>query len=175
MTNYESRPDKEESNPTTYGERFTEMVKSGEYRHAGDKLLEIAQPLLETPPESKWVELPLDGGEANPQLVGVPFTESEFRLIVAASLAHAELQRKGASMSGAARDYWGRSQFFPAAAKQLQRRDASVWGIMSAALAAEEMLITCKDSAWEPQGEELQWFTTVRDLPDALAALREEQ
>jgi hypothetical protein len=178
MTNYEARPHNEDQpNPDAgkYRARFAELVEGKSYRDPSDALFEMAQPLLEAPQRDKWTEIATIGHYDNEvQNRKVPFTEKELEVIIPVSLVHDKLLYEAGEGSNPAREYSYGSMFFPTEATQLSTRDISVWGIMTSALTAERMMTIYKDTAWEPQGEELEWLTTVRDLPDKLAAIRAE-
>lgn len=136
-------------------------------------LKQLAAPLMHEPPADVWgsVEIIAETGISTLQ---VPFTRPELAAISAARDARQQLALVAAQQSGAEREFLTESNLFPTEAQEtpfsrgLTSRPSAIWGIMTAACAAEDALTNFVGSAWEPRGASVGQLVIIRDLPDNL-------
>lgn len=143
---------------------------------ADDFLTQLAEPYMVDPPQEEWGIVRGVSGDGAVYLADmrVPFTQSEIEAINVARKARQMILSSGQAEGRATRDFWMDSHLFPSDTRlgpflhSLTSRPYAIWGIWTAARAAEDALTLSIGTASEPKGNAARLYATVRDLPDKL-------
>lgn len=153
--------------PQTYLEALP-TLDPGDSQALEHLIMGYIDPHVPDPPGDQWATT-RDTDEA--QGVRVPFTAAELAVIDPGRAAMRAIITEGARGSGAPRDFWIQSPFFPTTASALSKRGVSLWGLFAAAKLAGEMPATVVGTAWQLTPAELRHFDTIRELPDKWLAV----